>query len=661
MLYVGASWAQTYAVRDLGALSEISSPPQSRPNAINAVGQIAGANVLGGAYRALLYGGAWTNLGTLGGANSFGAGLNNSAQVVGYSSTAAGLDHAFLWTLGGSDGVPGNVQMKDLGTLGGNSSEAYAINQVGQVAGFAQTTKNDRAFRYSGGSMTDIGALLGSLLPNSYAYGINDAGHITGAAYNNNFTIPHAFFYNGAMAVDLGSFSNQGASGLAINNNDQIAGYSTTSDGFDHAFRYLAGTLTDLGTLGGNWSYATAINNSNVIVGGSFSDSGDSIYHAFVCPATTLVDLNTRLDSSGVGWVLVEARGINDIGQIIGVGTFAGADHAFLLNPLPQITAQPINVTSACQDNALFTVTASPLPLSYQWYKGPLPNGSLIANATNNTLALTNVTGSQSGPYYVVVKSSVASITSATATLSVLDSTPPAISGCSGNLTNSAEPDVCSAIVTWATPMALDSCEGVVAVTCTPPSGSRFNRGTTTVACVANDSSGNTNACTFTVTVLDKQAPTIFACPVNLTNYIPAGATSTLVNWNTPTASDNCGEPVPVICVPPSGSVFTAGMTSVTCKAGDSSGNTNNCNFTVSVVPAQIPVITDLKVVGANIVISFQSMNAGNYSVQTTSTPAGSWSDVLTGIQGNGGTITVTNMGGASFLPRFFRVKLSLP
>jgi probable HAF family extracellular repeat protein len=253
-LYITNSWGQTYAVRDLGALSDISSPAQSRPNAINTVGQMAGVNVVGGAYRALLYGGAWTNLGTLGGGSSYGAGINSSARVVGYSLTAAGLDHAFLWSPGGSDGVPGNVQMKDLGTLGGDASEAYAINAAGQISGFAQTTKNDRAFRYSGGTMTDIGALLGTLV-NSYGYGINDAGHITGTAYNNSFTIAHAFFYNGTTAVDIGSLSNPGAAnGSAINNNDQIAGYSTTVDGFDHAFRYAAGVLSDLGTLGGDYS-----------------------------------------------------------------------------------------------------------------------------------------------------------------------------------------------------------------------------------------------------------------------------------------------------------------------------------------------------------------------------------------------------------------------
>jgi probable HAF family extracellular repeat protein len=33
------------------------------------------------------------------------------------------------------------------------------------------------------------------------------------------------------------------------------------------------------------------------------------------------------------GWVLSEAHGINDAGQIVGVGTVGGLFHAFLLTP----------------------------------------------------------------------------------------------------------------------------------------------------------------------------------------------------------------------------------------------------------------------------------------------------------------------------------------
>src|SRR5262249_28023670 len=201
-----------------------------------------------------------------------------------------------------------------------------------------------------------------------------------------------------------------------INNNDQITGYSTIGS-VDHAFRYVSGVLTDLGTLGGNWSYGNGISNSNMIVGGSFIDAADSIYHAFATVGNSLTDLNTNVDSSGAGWVLVEARAINDAGQIVGVGTLGGVNHSFLLNPLPQITRQPTNLTVACQGNATFFVSAIPSPLSYQWYKGNAPTGIAIASGTHNVLTLTNVTGAQTGPYYVVVRTVGAEVTSLLAAL----------------------------------------------------------------------------------------------------------------------------------------------------------------------------------------------------------------------------------------------------
>ena len=56
------------------------------------------------------------------------------------------------------------------------------------------------------------------------------------------------------------------------------------------------------------------------------------------------------------------------------------------------------------------------------------------------------------------------------------------------------------AVVTFS-PTATASCSGAVNVVCTPPSGSTFPIGTTPVLCVATDSCGNTNACTFDVIV----------------------------------------------------------------------------------------------------------------------------------------------------------------
>src|SRR5262249_11246328 len=54
---------------------------------------------------------------------------------------------------------------------------------------------------------------------------------------------------------------------------------------------------------------------------------------------------------------------------------------------------------------------------------------------------------------------------------------------------------------------ANDACEGAVAITCTPVSGSTFPPGVTTVSCKAFDSSGNTNMGTFSVSVQGALSP----------------------------------------------------------------------------------------------------------------------------------------------------------
>ena len=58
--------------------------------------------------------------------------------------------------------------------------------------------------------------------------------------------------------------------------------------------------------------------------------------------------------------------------------------------------------------------------------------------------------------------------------------------------------------------------------------------------------------------------------------------TSVAVNFTTPSGSDNCAV-ASVTCLPPTGSSFGLGVTTVTCTATDPGGNTNACTFTVEV------------------------------------------------------------------------------
>src|SRR4029450_5669696 len=103
-------------------------------------GPVGGSISVGGYAHAFLWqNGVLRDLGTLGGSTSVANAVNNYGQVAGWSYTARGQQHAFLW-----DPVNG---MRDLGALGGTGSAAYGINDAGQVAGTAQNAAGTpRAF-----------------------------------------------------------------------------------------------------------------------------------------------------------------------------------------------------------------------------------------------------------------------------------------------------------------------------------------------------------------------------------------------------------------------------------------------------------------------------------------------------------------------------------
>jgi len=115
-------------------------------------------------------GGAFTDIGTLGGLSTLVYDLNNAGQAVGVSDSAMG-PRAFLYS-GGT--------LTNLGTLGGYESRAYAINELGQVVGQSRTTSGDwHGFLYTDGVMHDLGTLGGA---ESSAGPISDDGIVVGSA-----------------------------------------------------------------------------------------------------------------------------------------------------------------------------------------------------------------------------------------------------------------------------------------------------------------------------------------------------------------------------------------------------------------------------------------------------------------------------------------------
>ena len=329
----------TYWVMNLGTLGGLTSTA----TAVNTLGQVVGySETAAGETHAFLFsGGAMTDLGTLGGVYSVATGINASGQVVGYSQTASGEFRGFIYT-GGT--------MQPLPTLGGADGFAYAVNDSGVVVGEAQTASGDfHAFSYSAGSITDLGVLTGGLY--SAANAINASGQIAGYAQGAN-DFDHAFLYTGGVMTDLGVLPGDAASvGTSINDAGSVAGYSFSASGATHAFIY-DGQMHDLGVLSqfSNFSRALNINNGGEVVGHAITDLSES--HGFVFDGMKgLRDLNALIPA-GSGVLFNTANGINVGGQIAGAGDVGGQTLALLLTPVQATTTSVADESTTYSDNA---------------------------------------------------------------------------------------------------------------------------------------------------------------------------------------------------------------------------------------------------------------------------------------------------------------------
>ena len=171
--------------------------------------------------------------------------------------------------------------------------------------------------------------------------------------------------------------------------------------------------------------------------------------------------------------------------------------------------------------------------------------------------------------------------------ITVTDDENPMIS-CSSDISQSTDAGLCTAVVNYATPTVTDNC-GVSSVVCSPPSGTVFPVGTTTVTCTVTDDNGNTAQCTFDITVTDDENPTL-SCPSDISQTTDAGLCTAVVNYTAPIGSDNCGV-ASVTCSPASGTVFPVGTTTVTCTVTDDNGNMAQCTFDITVTDDEDPMI----------------------------------------------------------------------
>jgi probable HAF family extracellular repeat protein len=293
----------------------LTSNGRVKPGGINGTGQVAFWD-FNNLMRAKFYDGtAVQDLGTLGGPYSSASAVNELGQVVGWASTGGGGNHAISWTQAGG--------LVDLGTLGGQSAGGDAVNGSGQVVGYSDTVSGDiHAFSWTQtGGMVDLGTFGGR---QSVAYAVNGSGQVVGYV-NPASGGEHAFSWTQAGGmVDLGTLGGQHGGGIAVTGSGEVVGYSTTASEDWRVFSWTqAGGMVDLGTLGGTYSYVKAANGSGQVVGYSANPSG--VDRAFSwTQAGGMVDLGT------LGGQSAGANAVNGSGQVVGeADTASGGIHAF--------------------------------------------------------------------------------------------------------------------------------------------------------------------------------------------------------------------------------------------------------------------------------------------------------------------------------------------
>jgi probable HAF family extracellular repeat protein len=358
--------AQKYAITDLGPLN---------PTSINKWGQIVG-DYNGHAHM-------WTvtdglqDLGTIpGGTFSRAAAINDLGVVTGTGNgrgtvisknprfntpdmQCANLTQPFVWKEA--------TGMQGLGTIGSDAGYVspqfwcfvpyYAtdVNLPGHLVGYSgnvSTFQLGFVWTYNAGM-----DWVGGNWPPTFANGINNSDLIVGQQASPPYKGRAASWKDGDITylgtLGVGDDSEYSSSANGVNDLGQVVGWSsTTPTSFGvassvHAVRWTSnGQISDLGTLPGDTSSAAYKIN---FFGEAIGSSGNTPYYdpnpfSQILPFQVIGrpfvwseregmrDLN-RVIKKKSGWVLYSANDINIWGQIVGLGTWNGEVHGFLLTP----------------------------------------------------------------------------------------------------------------------------------------------------------------------------------------------------------------------------------------------------------------------------------------------------------------------------------------
>lgn len=367
-----------YKVIDLGTLGGTFSSGFGISKTGDVAGAAATAAQTGGpsATAVLWHRGHIINIGTLGGPNSGASGVNLRSELSLSADTATldpngedfcydGTYHqclAAVWKNGKLRALPTLKGYDQTGQPIGNS-QAYDINDWGQIAGFSESDdefdsscatpgKPYQRYRFQA-VIWEPNRRPRPLRPYgddtvAFAWGINNRGEAVGGSgtcsntdtppgYQGPMGVRSVLWLKDGTPIDLGNLGGPLSLTSAINDRGDVDGASSTKDGPVHAYLWTKewGQMRDLGTLHSDDQLVVApccktVNNLRQVVG--FLLDADFNSHAFLWQNGFMMDMNDLIPKES-GWNLQAAQSINDAGEITGSGLINGETHAFLAVP----------------------------------------------------------------------------------------------------------------------------------------------------------------------------------------------------------------------------------------------------------------------------------------------------------------------------------------
>lgn len=276
--------------------------------AVNNRNQVAGTAILGDLAQAFV----WDSsrgvrlLGVLPeGVISIGSDINDRGEVIGASGPTG-----FVW-----DERSG---MRPLATLGGQSSTATHINNLGQIVGLATTTVPEEGehlfFRDVDGEVEDLG-------PGRIPFGVNDLSQVGFSVQSQTSFDSDVFIWRPRKGVRrLRGFPEGLFIPNAFNDRGHIVGAENVA-GFAHAFRWTRGKGAELlpELSGATFSVAFDVNTRGTVIG---AHSTGAVRPFIWRPKAGTRDLTTMIDATSPSNfnqqdMIISARAVNDLEWIV--------------------------------------------------------------------------------------------------------------------------------------------------------------------------------------------------------------------------------------------------------------------------------------------------------------------------------------------------------